>query len=283
MNFAKLSVPFPEGDIEWRLAQCGKKGDGSIWGTCLAYIQARAIMDRLDEVIGHANWKAEYSFIGTAGVICRLSIKIGDEWITKEDGAEATDIEPFKGGISGALKRAAVLWGIGRYLYNLESGFIREVDKSAPGARFGKTKEGAQFYWVPPRLPAWAIPGGDTAPVEAQPTAGLSRLQLNVPAPVVTNEPPAGLNGNPGTVLVPFGRNKGRPIFQIPVTELEGDLAYWETRARNDGKPLTGKPAEYIAAVRAFLDHKGPKTVTHDLPPMPDGPTYPVDESDAPF
>lgn len=86
----------------------------------------------------------------------------------------------------------------------------------------------------------------------------------------------------PGSVLVPFGRNKGRPIFHVSATELEADLAYWETRARNDGKPLTGKPAEYVAAVRAFLDHKGPKTVTHDLPPMPDGPTYPVDESDVP-
>lgn len=87
---------------------------------------------------------------------------------------------------------------------------------------------------------------------------------------------------NPGSVLVPFGRNKGRPIFHVSATELEADLAYWETRARNDGKPLTGKPAEYVTAVRAFLDHKGPKTTTHEIPPMPDGPTYPVDELDVP-
>ena len=39
----------------------------------------------------------------------------------KYDGAENTDIEPVKGGLSDSFKRAAVLWGIGRYLYDMES------------------------------------------------------------------------------------------------------------------------------------------------------------------
>lgn len=189
MDFTKFLIPFPESHIEWRLAQCGKKNDGGVWGTCLAYIQARAIMDRLDEVAGPARWKAEYSFIGTAGVICKLSVKVENEWVTKEDGAEATDIEPFKGGISGALKRAAVLWGIGRYLYDLESGFIQEVDKKATGARYGKTKDGAQFYWIPPRLPAWALPGkpSGVTPPPAQPAPpSPSQSPVKPPAPLET-------------------------------------------------------------------------------------------------
>ena len=51
-------------------------------------------------------------------MVCNLSIRVGGEWISKEDGAPFTDFEAFKGGISDALKRAAVKYGIGRYLYD---------------------------------------------------------------------------------------------------------------------------------------------------------------------
>lgn len=162
MNLEALKAPFPEEDIEWRIAQAGKKGNGQIWARCLAYVQARAIMNRLDEVCGPQNWKSTYRFIVgaqgiAAGVICELSIKIGGEWITKEDGAEQTDIESFKGGISSALKRAAVSWGIGRYLYNLEEGFARVVTNGREG-KYAKLKDGTEYYWAPPALPSWALP-----------------------------------------------------------------------------------------------------------------------------
>lgn len=93
---------------------------------------------------------------------------------------------------------------------------------------------------------------------------------------------------NPGTVLVPFGRNENKPIFQVPVHELEADLAYWETRLKKEGKPPGKKVSEYLAAVNAYLDSKSVKPAHMgmipqvDLPPMPSGPTYPVDE-DVPF
>ncbi|MCP5002531.1 MAG: hypothetical protein GY941_01065, partial [Planctomycetes bacterium] len=53
--------------------------------------------------------------------ICYISIKIGDEWVTKSDGAGDTKVEAEKGSISDAFKRAAVKWGIGRYLYSLDA------------------------------------------------------------------------------------------------------------------------------------------------------------------
>lgn len=158
MNLKDLTVPFPENEVEWRIGQTGIKGNKQIWAMCLAYVTARAIMDRLDEVVGPENWKAEYSFVSDKGVICRLSIKCGTEWVTKEDGAEQTDVESFKGGISGALKRAAVLWGIGRYLYGLESGFAQICDIENKDAYFAKMKDGTPFRWLPPALPKWALP-----------------------------------------------------------------------------------------------------------------------------
>ena len=109
MNSLEMALkrPFPEGKIRWR------KGGG---GAELAYITARDVMDRLDDVVGVANWQTRYSWIGDR-MICSLSIRIDGEWITKSDGADDSNIEGAKGGISDALKRAAVLFGIGRYLY----------------------------------------------------------------------------------------------------------------------------------------------------------------------
>jgi hypothetical protein len=103
-----LKRPFPESKIRWR------KGGG---GAELAYITARDVMDRLDATVGFANWQTSYRWIGDR-MICKLSVRIDGEWITKSDGADDSNIEGAKGGISDALKRAAVLFGIGRYLYH---------------------------------------------------------------------------------------------------------------------------------------------------------------------
>lgn len=103
-----LKRPFPESKIRWR------KGGG---GAELAYITARDVMDRFDATVGFANWQTSYRWIGDR-MICKLSVRIDGEWITKSDGADDSNIEGAKGGISDALKRAAVLFGIGRYLYH---------------------------------------------------------------------------------------------------------------------------------------------------------------------
>ena len=65
-------------------------------------------------------------------MICELSINIDGTWITKSDGADDSNIEGAKGGISDALKRAAVLFGIGRYLYYPNA--FNQDNKPAPWA-----------------------------------------------------------------------------------------------------------------------------------------------------
>lgn len=157
MNLKDLKKPFGYQDLEFKIQSSGEKQDGSIWARCVTYISARAIQDRLDEVCGPENWKVEYDILPT-GVLCKLSIKIENEWISKIDGAEPSQYEPFKGGISNALKRAGSCWGIGRYLYNLESSFALIVEKSAPGSQWAETKNKKTYYWLPPQLPLWALP-----------------------------------------------------------------------------------------------------------------------------
>src|SRR3990167_4244300 len=106
---AQLKNPFDPKLIKWTT-----KGGKS--PKPLAYIDARDVMKRLDDVLGAENYQTK--FITVDGCfVCELSLRLGDEWITRSDGASKTHIEPVKGGISDALKRAANAWGIGRYLY----------------------------------------------------------------------------------------------------------------------------------------------------------------------
>ncbi len=245
MNLSELKKPFPESEIEWRVGQCGKNGSG-VWASCLAYVSARAIMNRLDDVCGPENWRAEYSFINGVtgidpGVICKLSIKVGDAWVTKEDGAEQTDIESFKGGISSALKRAGSAWGIGRYLYGLDSAYAKVVtDKK--GANWGKSKDGTEFFWLPPALPAWALPD----PSQAK---GL---------PNVKPEQPSVSDGySPMAYTITFGKFARKTLEQVESDEpgaLASYIAYLENSAAKPGaKPLSATVIEFIQRAEEYL------------------------------
>lgn len=119
----RLHEPFSAKEIEWKIqvtAQDKKRG------MAVAYMDARAVQKRLDEVVGAFNWKNVYSLWHDNAQICGISIFNDDrsEWITKFDGAENSDIEPIKGGLSDSFKRAATVWGIGRYLYEMEGVWV---------------------------------------------------------------------------------------------------------------------------------------------------------------
>lgn len=181
-----LAAPFPAHDVEWRLQTAGQKNDGSPWAKVLCYVTARAIMERLDLVFGPFGWQDQYAPGPAGGVVCKLSIFDGERWVTKEDGADNTDIEATKGGLSGALKRAAVKWGIGRYLYRLEEGWAIITPE---GAYSGKTKEGTWFKWNPPALPAWAIADGDVVAHVKTQTASAPTQRASNPQPAAAIAP----------------------------------------------------------------------------------------------
>lgn len=124
----KLREPFRKEELEFRV---GATNNDKSMGLALAYVQARAIQNRLDELFGVDGWTVSYKEI-SAGFICSLSIKINDRWVTKEDGAGMTEYESVKGGISNAFKRVASSgFGIGRYLYNAKKNWypIRQQGK----------------------------------------------------------------------------------------------------------------------------------------------------------
>jgi len=150
-NFKELKKPFDDSELEWKPQSVEVKNDKPS-ATILCYVQARAIQNRLDEVFGPMNWKDEYRFEQN-GVICRLSVYCSEkkEWIAKENGSPETNIESFKGGISGAFKRVASSgYGIGRYLYKLDTTFADCSMTKQKGYKQAKTKDGKYFYWKVP-------------------------------------------------------------------------------------------------------------------------------------
>lgn len=117
--FAALNAPFERAEVKSRVQA----------GRTLEYITARTAMNRLDSILGPENWEDDYT-PGPNSVICRLTIRIADPnagtgggWIaiTKADAGGyagmADEGDDDKSGFSDAFKRAAVKFGVGRYLY----------------------------------------------------------------------------------------------------------------------------------------------------------------------
>lgn len=153
--FDGLRAEFPRDKIHWRAQSLTKDGNKAM---ALAYLDARDVMDRLDSVCGPDGWQTEhYDCGGKMG--CKIGIRSPDvhihpetnevtyQWIWKSDGAGETQVEADKGAFSGALKRAAVMWGIGRYLYNMPTIWV-------PCDSY---KKGDKFYWKGWNVNPWDL------------------------------------------------------------------------------------------------------------------------------
>ena len=167
LNLGRLQEPFPANEIEWRVQQCGRgRTSNRIYARVLPYVTARAIQQRLDEVCGPTRWRNHYRTGPQGGVLCGISLYVDDHlgWVTKWDGAENTDVEGVKGGLSAAFKRCAVAWGCSRTLYYLPELYAHIHDKGRYRGRLPDRDGGQSYRWDPPELPAWALPGGQGHP-----------------------------------------------------------------------------------------------------------------------
>lgn len=152
----KLSEPFPPEEVQWRIEALSKDRKRAL---VVPYVDARTVLDRLDRVVGPEGWHDEYQVLADAErtlkdergerqerlveVKCHLTV-LG---VTKEDVGEG---DSLKAAFSDALKRAAVKFGVGRYLYRLEKQW---VDYDAEKGRF-----------TPPRLPTQEAPEEEEKP-----------------------------------------------------------------------------------------------------------------------
>jgi hypothetical protein len=179
---SRLAEPFDPEDVKW-LPAFGSGNTGA-----LAYVDARTVTNRLNEIVGADNWHDDYieSTIVHTEVrdvtdvdslpddrVNRTKYKTTPKFerdksflyndiryggirchltvlgVTKSDVGVPSFAEQLKGAYSDALKRAAVKFGIGEYFYRLGT-LTAKVD-------YGKVT-------VPPELPDWALPAERPSP-----------------------------------------------------------------------------------------------------------------------
>lgn len=136
-DLSKLVVPFS--NYKWKVQTANE------WGCwCVAYIDARDVQQRLDDVVGPENWQNK--FVGEHNLLfCYLGIRIDSgEWIWKSDTGTASKIEKDKGHASDTFKRSAVMWGIGRHLYSLGIQKVKSV--KANGKFYPADDAGERLY-----------------------------------------------------------------------------------------------------------------------------------------
>lgn len=115
LNLLKQEIPY-----QWRVQSFSKN---KALASCIAYIDARDVMNLLDKVVLPENWQDTYVTID-GKLFCGIGIKCGDQWVWKWDTGTESQTEKEKGIVSDSFKRAAVKWGVGRFLYDLDVKYV---------------------------------------------------------------------------------------------------------------------------------------------------------------
>jgi hypothetical protein len=255
---AALAAFFEPAEIRWKpQAVSGNRA------AAVAYVDVRAVQQRLDDAVGVANWTTDYDVLPSGDVVCRLRVRFGEDWVQKADvgnpSQQPDDGDKLKAAFSDSLKRAAVAFGVGRYLYRLPAQW---VDYDAQKRKFAR----------PPQLPDWAVPKGKQQPrAKAEP-----RPEPRAEPP--KQEPPslaATITRDEATQLFQLANGRACPIARVLARYAVGGLgqlpsdhladarrfaegfspdgaAFAEWLAQRDGDLVkTGKiqPGELIAAV----------------------------------
>jgi hypothetical protein len=114
---AQLAAPFAVDDVEWRPS--GKTGANQR-SSLVPYVDARTIQQRLDDVVGIGGWSFDWTPVAVeGGEVKQAKGVLTVLGVSKADVGTASNWEASKGAVSDALKRAAVMFGLGRYLYEL--------------------------------------------------------------------------------------------------------------------------------------------------------------------
>jgi hypothetical protein len=155
---AELEVPFDSAQIEWRVMNTTKNGQ-PLRGQVVPYADQRAYTDRLNALFTPAGWTRKYTIQASSNfersqdkkivakvlVSCELTIfGLGSHSATGEEFAD--DPNALTAAEAQAFKRAAVCFGLGRYLYYFTGTWVDLDDHKRPKNV--------------PQLAGWATPAG---------------------------------------------------------------------------------------------------------------------------
>lgn len=249
----ELARPFPSAAIKWkpqRTTQDKQRAEA------VAFIDARDVSKRLDETVG-GDWSVEYEPIlggpqNSVSLICKLTVcgtmRSGIGSFEQGGGSSA---DPWKSAESDALKRAAVHFGIARYLYDLGTSWMPY------DAERRRLKE-------VPKLPDWALPEEERGKAQANGHSGDEPEQA--PAAPKAN----GNVANPGSMVMNGGKYKGQTIAQIA----QHDLGYLQWKIRNAEEKGKWYPDD--TATKQYLESLAAAGAPEPL----DGNSAPFDRAD---
>jgi hypothetical protein len=219
-----LAAPFEASEVKSKPAVV--QGNRAL---ALFYVDARVIQDRLDEVLGVTGWQDDYECLPDGSVICRLKIRFGSEWFTKVDVGSPSEQpdggDRLKAAFSDSLKRCAVKYGIGRYLYRIPSQW---VDYDPAKRQFLK----------PPQLPTFALPS-------KQGTATAKKTE------------PAAKKADPPTTL---RANRTEHALPANGVELQKRLYEYDARLAKQGLCQQGELVKYVVSQGVKAGHQSDMT-----------------------
>ena len=246
----QLAAPFHSYYVGWKAQATNRDKTRAL---AVAYIDARTVMDRLDQVVGPGNWSDTYRLVsagdGELAIECTLTLfgvpkaDIGTADET-DDGSQAS---LSKSAYSDALKRAAVKWGIARYIYRIPKQW---VGYDAARKQLAET----------PELPSWAQPGGTRSTGERSPANGRSSHNGNgsggnARSTSEKGRAPGNTEGKleqARATILPFGTRdhpewRGKTLGEV--SSLNGDLIAWladEFAPTSDGGRTVQSAAQVI-------------------------------------
>lgn len=256
-----LGAPFPEDEVEFL-----PRGNWEGKARALPYIDARSVMRRLDAVVGPGNWSFDFDMLSPDGKMVRGKLTVLG--VTKCDAGEGgSEDEVLKSAVSDALKRAAVHFGIGRYLYYLPSVWapydqrkrqFSETPRIAPAAveKALSICGISTTNLVPaPRTQTGRTPAASAAPPATAPASGSASKSRAASAEERKSIWTAGGSGA-STVREGAPESSGdlaasRPAAAQPAAESgSSDAALLACSRAECGKPLTR--GQHDVSVRAF-------------------------------
>jgi hypothetical protein len=294
---------FGPADLQWKVQTCGKN-DRGIWARIVPYVDARAVIARLDEAFGPLGYSITYEPIAVgphAGMKCQILARVTDEsggqsLVLREDVSEVSDIEALKGAASGALKRAFVQFGGSAYLYESPDFYavVGPMTSQLPFRGRTKPEDGKEaFKWgLPAEAYEWmaatigspiSVPAGAGASSATTSTPGASSAAAPAsrgtsgspaPSPVAATTPPSTPSST--SVLMPgkeghFKNWATRPIIDVPNDVLKEAFDYLTVKSASPTNKFKKFTDADLAIVQAEMDRRR-DGVSDDGDPGPEQP-----------
>jgi len=191
-----LAAFFEPKTISWKPQSVTKDKTRAL---AVAYIDARDVMRRLDLVAAgdwEFRWEPDGNNVHGMLTVCGVTREDVGEWSESAQDQGKTR----KAAVSDALKRCAVQFGVGRYLYYLP-------------ARWVAYDEDHKRFAEEPQLPAWALPGNEpkmapTGPAIAvdEETGEVREAEVKPVVPTTTSQGGDGNGGGKTTTAKPLTR-----------------------------------------------------------------------------